>query len=90
MDGKMLDQETTVDRNPAKKPILNIKSKRKHVLIVFGALGFIGKLVIMEIGHFSQTYNLTWAVARHKTDKLQYVLEKLYKTWILHRQQISM
>jgi len=35
----------------------------------------------MEVGCFSQTYNLTWAVAGRKTGKLEYVLEELYKTW---------
>ncbi|CAI6356855.1 unnamed protein product [Macrosiphum euphorbiae] len=34
----------------------------------------------MEIGRFSQTYNLTWAIAGRNTDKLQNVLDKLYKT----------
>jgi len=66
--------------NIAKKPILNIKSNRKYNIIVFGASRFIGQLVVMEMGRFSQTYNLTWAVAGRNTDKLQNILEKLYKT----------
>jgi len=80
MEGKMLDQETTVDCNLAKEPILNIQSKRKYDIIVLGASGFTGQLVAMEMGRFSQIYNLTWAVAGRNTDKLRNVLEKLYNT----------
>ncbi|XP_060860300.1 saccharopine dehydrogenase-like oxidoreductase [Metopolophium dirhodum] len=80
MEGKILDQETTADHSPAKEQIADIKSKRKYDIIVFGASGFIGKHVVMEMGRFSQTYNLTWAIAGRNTDKLQNVLDKLYKT----------
>ncbi|XP_015378852.1 PREDICTED: saccharopine dehydrogenase-like oxidoreductase [Diuraphis noxia] len=80
MEGKILDQQTTVDCNPDMKPIINVKSKRKYDIIIFGASGFIGQLIVMEMGRFSQTYNLTWAVAGRNTEKLQNVLEKLYKT----------
>jgi len=80
MEGKILDQETTAAHSPAKEQIANIKSKRKYDIIVFGASGFIGQYVAMEMGRFSQIYNLTWAIAGRNTDKLQNVLDKLYKT----------
>jgi len=80
MDSKILDQETTTENNPSNEQISNIKSKRKYDIIVFGASGFTGQFVVMEMGHFSQTYNLTWAIAGRNTDKLQNVLDKMYKT----------
>lgn len=76
----MLDQETTAQHNLVKEQISNVKSKRKYDIIVFGASGFTGKCVVMEMGRFSQTYNLTWAIAGRNTDKLQNVLDKLYTT----------
>jgi len=80
MEGKLLDQETTADHSPAKEQIANIKSKRKYDIIVFGASGFTGQYVVMEMGRFSLTYNLTWAIAGRNIDKLQNVLDKMYKT----------
>jgi len=80
MEGKILDQETTADNSPAKGQIANIKSKRKYDIIIFGASGFTGQYVVLEMGRFSQIYNLTWAIAGRNTDKLQNVLDKLYKT----------
>ncbi|VVC37547.1 Hypothetical protein CINCED_3A024175 [Cinara cedri] len=55
-------------------------SKRKYDIIVFGASGFTGQFVVMEMGFFSQIYNLTWAIAGRNTNKLQNVLDKMYKT----------
>ncbi|XP_060859268.1 saccharopine dehydrogenase-like oxidoreductase [Metopolophium dirhodum] len=80
MESKILDQETTTEHNPSNEQITNIKSKRKYDIIVFGASGFTGQFVVTEMGHFSQTYNLTWAIAGRNTDKLQNVLDKMYKT----------
>ncbi|CAI6359211.1 unnamed protein product [Macrosiphum euphorbiae] len=80
MESKILDQETTSEHNLSNEQITNIKSKRKYDIIVFGASGFTGQFVVMEMGHFSQTYNLTWAIAGRNTDKLQIVLDKMYKT----------
>ncbi|XP_008179776.1 saccharopine dehydrogenase-like oxidoreductase [Acyrthosiphon pisum] len=80
MEGKILEEETTADHSPANEQIANIKSKRKYDIIVFGASGFTGQYVVMEMGRFSQTYNLTWAIAGRNTDKLQNILDKLYKT----------
>lgn len=56
------------------------KSKRKYDIIVFGASGFTGQFVVMEMGFFSQIYNLTWAIAGRNTNKLQNVLDNMYKT----------
>lgn len=81
MEGKLFNKETAVEQNPANKQIANKKSKRKYDIIVFGASGFTGQFVVMEMGRFSQTYNLTWAIAGRNTDKLQNVLDKLYKTF---------
>jgi len=81
MESKLLDRETTAEHNPANEQITNIKSKRKYDIIIFGASGFTGQFVVMEMGRFSQTYNLTWAIAGRNTDKLQNVLDKLYKTF---------
>ncbi|XP_060847112.1 saccharopine dehydrogenase-like oxidoreductase [Rhopalosiphum padi] len=80
MESKILDQETIVEHNLANEQIANLKSKRKYDIIVFGASGFTGQFVVMEMGHFSQIYNLTWAIAGRNTDKLQDVLDKMYKT----------
>ncbi|XP_026817220.1 saccharopine dehydrogenase-like oxidoreductase [Rhopalosiphum maidis] len=80
MEGKILNQETIVEHNLANEQIANLKSKRKYDIIVFGASGFTGQFVVMEMGRFSQIYNLTWAIAGRNTDKLQDVLDKLYKT----------
>jgi len=80
MESKTLDRETTAQHNPANEQITNVKSKRKYDIIVFGASGFTGQFVVMEMGRFSQTYNLTWAIAGRNTVKLQTVLDKLYKT----------
>jgi len=80
MESKVLVQETTSEHSLSNEQITNIKSKRKYDIIVFGASGFTGQFVVMEMGHFSQTYNLTWAIAGRNTDKLQIVLDKMYKT----------
>jgi len=80
MEGKIFDQETTADHSPAKEQIANIKSKRKYDIIVFGASGFTGQHIVMEMARFSQIYNLTWAIAGRNIIKLQNVLVKLYKT----------
>lgn len=80
MEGKTFNQETTAKHGPADEQITNIKSKRKYDIIVFGASGFTGQFVVMEMDRFSQIYNLTWAIAGRNTDKLQDVLNKLYKT----------
>ncbi|CAH1731636.1 saccharopine dehydrogenase-like oxidoreductase [Aphis gossypii] len=80
MEGKTLNQETIAKHGPADEQITNIKSKRQYDIIVFGASGFTGQFVVMEMGRFSQIYNLTWAIAGRNTDKLQDVLNKLYKT----------
>jgi len=80
MDNKILGRETTAEHNPANEQITSIKSKRKYDIIVFGASGFTGQFVVMEMGRFSQIYNLTWAIAGRNTEKLQNVLDKLYNT----------
>ncbi|XP_025198349.1 saccharopine dehydrogenase-like oxidoreductase [Melanaphis sacchari] len=80
MEGKILDQETVAEHNPASEQITNTKSKRKYDIIIFGASGFTGQFVVMEMGRFSQIYNLTWAIAGRNAVKLQNVLDKLYKT----------
>jgi len=80
MEGKTLNQETIAKHDPADEQITNIKSKRQYDIIIFGASGFTGQYVVMEMGRFSQIYNLTWAIAGRNTDKLQDVLNKLYKT----------
>jgi len=77
---KILNQEITVKQNPANEHIINSKSKRKYDIIIFGASGYTGKHVVKEMGHLSQTYNLTWAIAGRNTVKLQNILDKLYIT----------
>lgn len=53
------------------------KSKRQYDIIVFGASGFTGQFVVKEMHHFSQVYNLTWAIAGRNTNKLQNVLDNM-------------
>lgn len=55
------------------------KSKRKYDIIVVGASGFTGKFIVMEMGYFSKKYDLIWAVAGRNTNKLQNVLDNMYK-----------
>lgn len=55
------------------------KLKRKYDIIVFGASGFTGQFVVKEMIHFSQIYNLTWAIAGRNSKKLQTVLDNLCK-----------
>ncbi|KAL5238649.1 hypothetical protein ACI65C_006059 [Semiaphis heraclei] len=80
MESKIFDQETTAEHNPANEEISSIKSKRKYDIIVFGASGFTGQFVVMEMSRFSQIYNLNWAIAGRNTERLQNVLDKLYNT----------
>lgn len=55
------------------------KSKRKYDIVVFGASGFTGKFVVMEMAYLCQIYSLTWAVAGRQKNKLQKVLDDMYK-----------
>lgn len=59
---------------------INGKSKRKYDIIVFGASGFTGVLVVKEMRRFSQIYDVSWAVAGRDVNKLQKVLDDVYKT----------
>lgn len=71
-------EEDIVNSNLEEK--ISQNSKRKYDIIVFGASGFTGQFVVMEMGFFSQIYNLTWAIAGRDTNKLKNVLDKMYKT----------
>lgn len=53
---------------------------RKYDIVVLGASGFTGQFVVDEMANFSQTYNLTWAVAGRNINKLQQLLDNLYRT----------
>lgn len=55
-------------------------TERKYDIIVFGASGFTGQFVVLEMANFSQTYNLTWAIAGRNTCKLQKMLDDMYKS----------
>jgi len=61
--------------------ITEIESKRKYDIIVFGASGFTGQFIVMEMARFCQIYNLTWAVAGRNSNKLEHVLEKMYEAY---------
>lgn len=65
-------EQLNVDKN---EQVIEKKSKRKYDIIVFGASGFTGQFVVQEMNHFSQVYNLTWAIAGRNTNKLQTVLD---------------
>lgn len=75
----LIFEKDTVNSDPIVEGISE-KSKRKYDIIVFGASGFTGQFVVMEMGFFSQIYDLTWAIAGRNTNKLQNVLDNMYKT----------
>lgn len=79
MNNQILENEN-VEHDPANKLTVGEISKRQYDIVVLGASGFTGQFVVMEMGYFSQIYNLTWAVAGRNTIKLQKVLDDMYKT----------
>ena len=44
-------------------------------IIVFGATGFTGKCVVQELIKFTQTQELTWAIAGRNEQKLRDILD---------------
>lgn len=77
----MLKKETT-EYNPVEnRSKTEIKSNRKYDIIVFGASGFTGQFVAMEMANLSQKYNLTWAIAGRNLNKLQKVLDNVYNSF---------
>ena len=44
-------------------------------IIIFGATGFTGKCVVLELTKFTQTPELSWAVAGRNEQKLRSVLD---------------
>lgn len=79
MNGEILGNEN-VEHDPADELVIGEKSKRQYDIVVLGASGFTGQFVVKEMGYFSQLYNLTWAIAGRNTNKLQKVLDNMYKT----------
>lgn len=80
MISQVLEKETT-KYDPVKNGSENeMKAIRKYDIIVFGASGFTGKYVAMEMANISRTYSLSWAVAGRNLNKLQMVLNDIYKT----------
>ncbi|XP_025191825.1 saccharopine dehydrogenase-like oxidoreductase [Melanaphis sacchari] len=77
MEIELLDMEIIAEQNPVNKLITN--TKRKYDIIIFGASGYTGKFVVLEMGRLSQIYNLTWAVAGRNTANLRNVLNRLYQ-----------
>lgn len=76
----MLKKETT-EYDPVKnRSKTEIKSNREYDIIVFGASGFTGQFVAMEMANLSQMYNLTWAIAGRNLSKLQKVLDNIHNT----------
>jgi short subunit dehydrogenase-like uncharacterized protein len=49
---------------------------REYDLIIFGATGFTGQYVVMEVARVADEEKLTWAVAGRHVEKLKQVLEK--------------
>lgn len=46
-------------------------------LIIFGATGYTGKLVVRELALASKTYMFSWGVAGRSTDKLKQILKTI-------------
>lgn len=82
-ENEIITENNSVDGTMAEVKMpsgVAVKYKRQYDIIVFGASGCIGKHVVKAMDYFSQIYGVTWAVAGRSVEKLQYVLDELYKT----------
>lgn len=80
MNPQLLGTETAEYDPVEDRSETKMKSTRDYDIIVFGATGFTGQMVAMEMAKFSQKYNLRWTVAGRSMSKLHKVIDGIHKT----------